>query len=114
MSEKEAAEEKAEKVEQSKLMNNKLLAFHILLHFIGGVAAPVAGVLSTDAPLTNRVIALMIVLGIAGGAGAVRAFMSTSFADSGANQSSQPTKKVEIDQPPDKKVPVDITPDTKL
>lgn len=88
---------------------NKLLIFQSILYFVIGASSPVTGILSTEVPMTNRVIALMILLGLGGGCAAVKAFLSTTFADSNANAASQPTKKVEIDQPADKRVPVDAT-----
>ena len=68
---------------------------------------PVANVLASDATLTGRAILCLAITAIIAGATALKAFLSTTFSDSGAAEMpNQPAKPVKIEQPPDEPIPV--------
>lgn len=63
-------------------MNQKLLFVQGALFTIIGALTPVIAVLSSDTALTQRTIAVLVISGLVSGATALKAFLSTTFADS--------------------------------
>lgn len=61
---------------------NKLLVLQGGLYTVLGALPPVAAVLASNAELTARSIICLIISGIIGGATALKAFLSTNFAES--------------------------------
>lgn len=61
---------------------SKQLIIQGALYTIIGALTPVTALLNTEQALTNRVITVMIVSGIIAGATALKAFLSTTFAQS--------------------------------
>lgn len=66
----------------SKLFPDKIMLLQACLYTIVGLLTPAATALSKEGPITGRVIAIMVVGGIIGGASGLLAFLSTSYARS--------------------------------
>jgi hypothetical protein len=67
------------------MKSNGMLILQGAIYAIIGALTPVAGMLATQTELTKRTTIAMIVAGIMSGATALKAFLSTTFADSSAS-----------------------------
>jgi hypothetical protein len=71
---------------------NKLLTFQTLLYFIIGACPVIVSTVSTipdDKPVTWKFLTILIAGAIGGGSISVKAFLSTTFAESKANADSK-------------------------
>lgn len=64
---------------------SKQLIVQGLLYTIIGALTPVAGLLASQVELTQRAVITIVITGIVAGATALKAFLSTTFADSSAS-----------------------------
>ena len=69
---------------------NKQLLIQGALYVIIGALSPIAALLTTDQEITNRVLTVMIISGILSGATALKAFLSTTFAQSKESELPNP------------------------
>lgn len=68
---------------------NRLLVVQGGLYTVIAALTPVANTLASDASLTWRAIACVVLTAIIAGATALKAFLSTTFSDSGASDTEK-------------------------
>lgn len=83
--------------------DNKMLITQGVLYTMVAMLTPTLNVLAGDTELTSRAVVVIVITSLISGALALKAFLSTTFADSPANTDAAP-KAVTIDQPEGKPV----------
>ena len=89
------------------LNGHKQLVIQGGLYTLVAALTPVANTLASDATLTPRATVCLVITAVIAGATALKAFLSTTFSDSGAAEvPAKEPKPVRIEQPADEPIPV--------